>query len=129
VNPKEFLAAIAEINMDQPFYGGTLVNFGKHPFVSGANLMMNSKTIEILLKAQKEWNHGLLDDVAIGRILENRVSITPLRSMNISKVTQVHKIPKIEFTQIMHFRCKSDEIIRNDIEIIHEVKERIINGK
>lgn len=117
---RNFEKWIQEINND-PYYGGTLISFGSIPFVSGANLMLNRTAIEILLKRKWKWNHGELDDVAIGKILNGKVKISPIKSRNISTIEQVGEIPLEELRNLRHIRCKSQEEPRNDLEIIRAV--------
>jgi hypothetical protein len=125
VNPREFQKKISQINLNTPYYGGTLVNFGGHPFVSGANMLINRKTVEILISNKKRWNYGLLDDVAIGRLLEHHVEVSPLESLNIASVGEVSKYLTTDIENTMHFRCKSSKLPRNDVEIMRSLSERI----
>lgn len=113
------------IDLSSPFYGGTPINFGRHPFASGANLMLNRKAIAELIILQKRWNHGLLDDVAIGRLLENSVSITEISSLSISSLTELEHLSDDELHSMTHFRCKSSLPIRNDVEIMLSLYERL----
>jgi hypothetical protein len=125
VNLKLFNVIAAQIDHTKPFYGGTPINFGSRPFVSGANLMINRKTIEIILNSLDKWNHGLLDDVAIGRILEGKVPIHAISSINFSSVSQSISCLNSEIESTMHFRCKSSSSDRNDVAIMIEVMKRI----
>jgi hypothetical protein len=125
VNHRNFLNEIATIEQTSPFYGGTLINFGKHPFVSGANLMLNRKTIEIILSSKKDWDYGLLDDVSIGRLLEGKVEIHEITTINISTLDQLKNLTDEELTKTTHFRCKSSSVNRNDIQIMNELKKRL----
>jgi hypothetical protein len=117
VIPQNFQSAISSIRAEEMFYGGTLIKSGCHPFASGANLMINRKTMEFLLSHKSKWNHGLLDDVAIGRLLENIVPIAPLETLNVSSTSQVDELQSKELSKVMHIRCKSDLPKRNDVEI------------
>jgi hypothetical protein len=127
VNPRNFKEITSEIDMSEPFYGGTPINFGNRPFVSGANLMVNRKAIEIILNSRDKWNHGLLDDVAIGRVLEAHVKIRPILSLNFSSVSEANLCPISEIQTAMHFRCKSSKPIRDDVAIMENVIKRINN--
>ena len=129
VNPKMFSEVIERIQLNSPFYGGTQIVYGHRPFVSGANLVINRKTTEIILGSLHNWNHGLLDDVALGRLLEGQVAITPIRSMNFSSLGDLMNCTDLELSEAMHFRCKSSSAFRNDVEIMNEVLTRINNAK
>jgi hypothetical protein len=41
---------------------------------------------------------------------------------------EISKLTDDDFSQAMHFRCKSSEIVRKDIEIMNEVRKRISHG-
>lgn len=125
VNRPRFLNEISRINQSEPYYGGTRVDFGKHPFVSGANLMINRRTIEILLSSTKKWNHGLLDDVSIGRILENKVAITEISTLNVTTLGDLDLLTDAMICETTHFRCKSSNLVRNDLDIMRELKKRL----
>lgn len=124
VQPKLFQEAVENIPSNTPHYTGTVIHFGEKPFISGANLFLNRKAIEILLRKRTYWQHGLLDDVAIGRLLRGYLSDTGLNSINIESLEQVEKLTKKEITRTMHFRCKSSKTPRNDVEII-----KLMNSK
>jgi hypothetical protein len=125
VNPQIFSETIKNIQLGTPFYGGTLIDNGNRPFVSGANLLINRETAEIILRSLDHWNHGFLDDVALGRLLEGVVAITPIRSMNFSSLEELDRCTNLELSEVMHFRCKSSSVLRNDVEIMSEVLKRI----
>jgi hypothetical protein len=125
VNQKNFLSEISRIDLARPYYGGTKVNFGSHPFASGANLMVNGKTMEILLSSKRKWNHGLLDDVSLGRLLENKVEISEISTLNVSSLDALNSLTDSELAHTTHFRCKSANYVRNDIEIMRELIKRL----
>jgi hypothetical protein len=129
VNPKIFSKITQEIELKQPFYGGTLINNGNRPFVSGANLLINRSTSEIVMSSLARWNHGFLDDVALGRLLEGTVAITPIPSMNIGSLHDLESRTNLELGEVMHFRCKSSDLLRNDVEIMRKLLMRMQNAK
>jgi len=129
VNPHIFHETIKDIQLDSPFYGGTLIDHGKRPFVSGANLLMNRKTSEIVLSSLSRWNHGLIDDVALGRLLEGMVTITPIQSINLENLDDLENYTDLEISKVMHFRCKSSRVLRNDVEIMSQLLTRIQNAE
>lgn len=108
-------------------YGGSIIDFNQtRPFVSGANLLLNKKAIQILLKNKVKWNHGELDDVAIGKIMRRKgVSIHKLTTLNIDSLEALENIPISVLSEIQHFRCKSSDTPRNDLAILSTLATRL----
>jgi hypothetical protein len=125
VNEDAFMAFIHNLPRDRIVYGGTPVNFGNHPFASGSNTLLNRAALEFIFDNLNHWNHGFLDDVAMGRIFEGIAEITPIASIHIDSIAQANSIPGEKLKQTVHFRCKSRSIPRNDVEIIQRLRERL----
>ena len=125
INPTPFAKVIALIDSKKPQYTGTIINFGKYPFVSGANLLMNRRAVKILLNKKGLWQHGLLDDVAIGRLLGDYLVDFSLRTINIQKIEEVDVLSQNDISNNMHFRCKSSNTPRNDLEIMQKMIGKI----
>lgn len=125
INPTPFAKIIDSIDSDKPQYTGTVINFGKYPFVSGANLLMNRKAVKVLLNKKSLWQHGLLDDVAIGRLLESYLVDIGLKTINIQKVEEIDNLSPTDISDNMHFRCKSSNTSRNDLEIMQRMIGKI----
>lgn len=126
VQPKIFQATIDSIDSQAPYYGGTVIHFGGKPFVSGANLFLNRKAIEILIQRRKFWQHGLLDDVAIGRLLNVHLKDVGMNTVNIQSLEQVYGITEDDIIGNIHFRCKSSANPRNDVEIMKKMISKLI---
>jgi hypothetical protein len=125
VIPENFRRVIDTIDNRYPFYGGTKLSFLKPNFVSGANLFLNHCALEYILENVKKWHHWDLDDVAIGKILNGKIEITELSSINFSSLEDAEKFNYKNLDQAIHIRCKSNRLIRNDYEIMTEVLRRL----
>lgn len=121
VHPKQFMALIDTIPKQTPCYTGTVIKFGNKPFISGANLILNRKAVKILLQKQNHWQHGLLDDVAIGRLLAGFLNDFEIKTLNIHSLAQVENLTKQEIESNMHFRCKSSNTNRDDVQIMRRL--------
>jgi hypothetical protein len=110
-----------------PIYAGSVINFNsKKPFISGANLLLDKNAIRILIKNKFKWNHGELDDVAIGKIMRsNGVSIHELTTLNIDSIAALEKISSEILNDNQHFRCKSSDVPRNDLDILTTIASRL----
>lgn len=125
VNPRSFMAVLNTIPMDRPFYGGNIVNFGGHPFVSGANTYLNSHCGELISRLSSTWNHGFLDDVALGRILEKWVIPSQVDSLNVSNISEVNQLTDLEVLNTPTFRCRTFTKPRTDVAVMREMQSRI----
>lgn len=125
VIPENFRRVINAIDNRYPFYGGTKFSFFEPNFVSGANLFLNHRALGYILDNIKKWHHWDLDDVAIGKMLNGKIEITELSSINISSLEDADKIDYKNLDQAIHIRCKSNKLIRNDNEIMTEVLRRL----
>lgn len=125
VNQRVFKNEMDKIPLDKPFYGGNVVNFGKHPFVSGANTFINSEAWTIISNSINKWNHGFLDDVALGRILENKVPTTNIPAINVGSVHEVRELQNSKILSTSTFRCRTFTNPRSDSDVMMVVIERI----
>lgn len=123
VNPQKFISFVNSISTAEPIYAGTQVKFPNVEFVSGANLLLNRKSIELVLQKKSRWNHAHLDDVAISRLLKN-VQLTPLSSINVSSKEEAEEITDKQISETFHYRCRTPGPIRKDIEVM-----RILHAK
>jgi hypothetical protein len=128
-NFKKLLEAIEYLPTSNgiPVYAGSVIRFNSNkPFVSGANLLLNRNAIQILLDNRINWNHGELDDVAIGKIMRrNSVLIHELTTLNIDSVATLEKIPLEVLKKNQHFRCKSSDFPRNDLAIMLAIVSKL----
>ena len=124
LNPAKFINFVKSLSLTEPIYVGTQIIFPEVRFISGANLFLNRKSIELILQNKKRWNHALLDDVAISRLLWN-VQSTPLSSMNISSTSQAQSITEQQISETFHYRCRTAGPIRNDLDVMKILYARI----
>jgi hypothetical protein len=125
VNEDALIQFIRGLPRDCVIYGGTYVSFGQHPFASGSNTLLSKKALEHLFENLSDWNHGFLDDVAMGRIFEGVVEITPIPSLHLESLDEIDALPDEKLKQTIHFRCKSRSMPRNDVEIIQQLRYRL----
>lgn len=126
VNPELFVDAINKVPLDEPVYAGTRIRFPGKVFVSGANLLLNNKSIKLMLSKRYLWNHGDLDDVAVSNLLRG-IEITELASLNISSAVEANQLSPGEIRDTLHYRCKTAGPNRQDIEVMRTLLKRIQN--
>lgn len=121
VNPKAFLELVRNVDQNSMFYGGPLVAYKTRTFVSGSFVVINAKTADFLIKRRRCWNNGKLDDLAIFGLLDGKVEQTAINSMSISNYDEIKSINEETLAKTVHFRCKSSELDRKDLQIMKEL--------
>jgi hypothetical protein len=124
VNTKKFIETVNGIPLNIPFYGGREIEAGRRTFISGANTMLNRKSINLIRTRRMRWNNGKLDDVALGRILKD-ISRTKIQSLNIESMDSLQLQSTEDLAHALHFRCKSSKIERDDIALIKALLVRL----
>jgi len=53
----------------EPIYGGHMNNYNDNfDYVQGAGILLNRNAIQKILKNKSDWDHSVIDDVALGKI-------------------------------------------------------------
>lgn len=110
------------------YAGREVKSHNRPPFISGSFLILNRFAVENLLKLRKFHNYGVLDDVAIGRILEKVSEVVTkqyCQSLDFPSVSHVSDYPYNILPESFHYRCKSIAIQRNDLKIMLELKKHL----
>ncbi len=128
-NMEPILEILSNRDPDSHLYAGPIVRMKKKEFVSGSCLIVSSMTANHLIKNRFRWNHGRLDDVAIGNLLQNTVPITALDSISFSSIGEVAKVPVLKLLSFHHFRCKSNTVPRQDVAILENLLGRLSDSK
>lgn len=95
-------------------------------FVSGSGTLLSRKTVELMVKNWRRYSHSNIDDVCIGNFLrELGVVPTPLSRIEVSDVASVDLLTRRTLVTEYHFRCKSNGIVRGDIEVMKKLHSKI----
>jgi hypothetical protein len=98
------------INKDYVYCGMPLVRDYKDSdkkinFLSGAGIILNKKTTQLILDKRKNWDHSEWEDVSLGKLLsENGVSFTEGIRQDIQYNFYNNIIDKTNY----HYRCRLD---------------------
>ena len=98
------------INKEHVYCGMPLVRDYKDSdkkinFLSGAGIILNKKTTQLILDKRKNWDHSEWEDVSLGKLLsENGVSFTEGRRQDIQYNFYNNIIDKTNY----HYRCRLD---------------------
>lgn len=114
---------------EEPLYGGSLVEFNEHPFISGAATLLNKESIRLLLENQNKMNFARIDDVEFGRIFEPLVKPQRIQHLNIDSVEKLKTYSLSELESAVSIRCTTKRMPREDQIIIKALVERLRNAK
>jgi hypothetical protein len=108
------------INQKKFTYDGVLGSDNGIKFASGAGYIISRELVEYVVTHKESWNHGLIDDVAIGQII-NKIGINPIGGLTRQTFTNPNET--IDVNQY-HYRCKQTERIQDAsiMRRIHEIK-------
>jgi hypothetical protein len=115
-----------------PLYAGRKVDIPNgnrrknFSFVSGSCILINRLAMKIILEEAKIWDHGKLDDVALGKIMHQKVKISPFTSIDVPSIEVASTLEKDAVCNIIHYRCKSQENPRNDSKIMNLVFNKLL---
>jgi len=99
-------------------------NNNQKKYVSGAGILFNKETCIYLTNNKHMLNYNIVDDVAIGELLEKNenIIITPLTRFEVYKYKDnLGLITEDTIKEYHHFRCKSDGRQNTTIEIMKKV--------
>lgn len=107
------------------FYGGYVGKAMNENifFASGAGFLMSRDVAEYLVANKASLRYDLIDDVAIGALLEPRFGIVPIDRCWVQTGEE-----DIESEKVFHYRCESYMHART-IEFMQYVSDRIIKQK
>ena len=74
-------------------------------FLSGAGIILNKKTVQLILKKKEQWDHNEWEDVSLGKLLgENNIPFTNGKRQDIENNFYNNVIDKTNY----HYRCRLD---------------------
>jgi hypothetical protein len=128
INKKNLLSLVQKFDPADAIYAGYLLPEGeRQQFVSGAGRLLSRKSIELIVNNWHKYTHEALEDVAHGRLMEG-LGISPISLSRVSLPTSesVAALSDSVIQTEFHFRCKSQEVPRKDVEIMRLLHERVI---
>lgn len=102
------------------YYSGLIGYHGNITFASGSGFFISRDLVDYVIQNSTEWNHNLIDDVAIASLLSS-YGIKPYLNERID-ILEDHNIPNHYF----HYRLKTGNR-RDDIRrmyLIHNIKNK-----
>ena len=97
------------------------LNASGNSFPSGSGYIMSRDVVKTVLGIQNLWNHSYLDDIALGKLINENTDIK-LTSANRIDYQDYLDIPEYIDPKVYHFRCKTFKGDRNhDVEIFKKL--------
>ncbi len=127
LNTESLREVIRKLSNEYIYAGPIFGNPKEIQFVSGAHMLFNRKSVEILLRNRKFVPVELLNDLGVG-VAFARIGIRPQRMVtkNISDSDQINRIKQEDLETFHHFRLKSfKDGKRNDVRLFHELHGRL----
>ena len=111
---------------NKKFYSGVIGNHFGIRFSSGSGYFLSRDVVKLVLENKKNWNHQLIDDVALGKLLSSLdIFPTPSPRLDIDKLP----LNEAEIQQHFHFRCKTSGDRSGDIIIMNELKNKLLKNE
>jgi hypothetical protein len=119
-NQDQVMKLIDKLGNGDDVYAGVIISpNGPNSFVSGAGKLLSRSIVKKSLENISRYKHDNLEDVSFGDLMRSlNIRPSPLPRLDISDPCEVHKIPKSLLNDHFHFRCKSSEEPRRDVEIM-----------
>jgi hypothetical protein len=126
VNFKKLYDYISIINNEQTVYEGVVGTYDNYKFCSGAGMLLNKKSVKIILENENLINSSWTDDIFIGYVLNKLNNIQPSYvGLNRYDVTE-NTIVTEDLKNYTHIRIKIRKK-NKDIYFTNEVFKKIYN--
>jgi len=110
------------------YAGREVKSLNRPSFVSGSFLLLNKNSIRFLLESRRSHNYGVLDDVAIGRVVSrnsNQFKRVFLNSMDFGSFDAISEIASDEILKTTHYRCKDNNAERKDLQFMLMLSKKL----
>ncbi|MDB4247470.1 hypothetical protein N9838_00755 [Acidimicrobiia bacterium] len=116
---------LSNINTSRAVYGGHMRSYNSDfDYVEGVGIILNKKSVDIILENKNTWDHELIDDVALGKFAKsNNFKLYPIDSLYVD-----HNILKGNLNKkFIVYRCKMENfgypryLDRYFITVTHEL--------
>jgi hypothetical protein len=132
INQEQLLKLVQKFNPNNTIYAGYLLPEDENEqFVSGAGKLLSRKSVEAIQNNWHKHTHETLEDVCLGIFMKAmRIPAIPLSRVTLPTPESAVALPESILKTEFHYRCKSNQIPRRDVEIMRILHERIkINKK
>jgi hypothetical protein len=127
INQVQLLKVIQNFNPSDTIYAGYLLpEDGGEQFVSGAGKLLSRKSVELIKNNWYKHTHETLEDVCLGLFMKSmEIAAIPLSRVSLPTPEAAKTLPDSILETEFHFRCKSNQLPRRDVEIMRILHERM----
>jgi hypothetical protein len=128
VIPRNLLNILNRLPTDEPRVGGRIVNqLDGTSFISGSFSVFNQSALRLILDSKNKINFGLIDDVALSRLVFNLgIPIFPISSVDIAREYDLLSLMSLKESQISHIRCRSNPKNDDDVGLFTKVLDEVL---
>jgi hypothetical protein len=106
---------------------GRIMTIGPHTWQQGSFRLWSRDIAEWIIDSSERYQHHLVEDVAMGRLLEKSGGeFIGISNETLETVETVKKLTKNHLSSIASFRCKSMEFgLRTDAQVMRALHEKL----
>jgi hypothetical protein len=129
INKQNLLDLVQKFHFQDLIYAGYLLPENKaKKFVSGAGTLLSRRCVEVLVENWSRFKFDTLEDVSHGDLMRDLGVIPiPLARVNLLNMESVMALPISILESEFHYRCKSSEVPRQDVQIMNILHKRIVS--
>jgi hypothetical protein len=107
------------------FYGGVIGEHAAIKFASGSGYLIGRNTLKKVVESSDHWDHSLIDDVALAKLLFQEYSILPtqISRRDFKSVTEVEQA-NLSTGSNFHYRCKARKY-ETTVGIMHAIRKKL----
>ena len=122
----KFVETLDDPNLN--FYGGANGKHKNYSFASGSGYLIGRNTIRKVVDSKSSWDHSLIDDVALAKLLfeEHNIHPSTISRIDLDSIDRANEFVFNDRSNF-HYRCKSKNL-QTTIAIMKIIDQRILSG-
>jgi len=113
---KKMLLDFIQDKPKNKYCGAVIGNYNSTPFPSGCGYFLSKDLINLIIEESNIWDHHVIDDVAVGKILlKNNIPISLNQRFDVYQETNIP-------TNYFHYRLKNNDRTF-DIQTMYKIKK------